>query len=158
MGRGERARPGGGKGGVAMKAVRAGVPVIAFCALMSGCGNPSGPSGDSYEGQWTGTTAQGKTVTFTISPDENVTAITIGYEFNGCSGTQTFSSLSLSIAPQVQCIPAPCSNQLTSYRAFGYLSGNPVEGPATSLNAVFTSAGRVKAWRIFTCSRVVEAP
>lgn len=127
-----------------MKAVRAGVPVIAFCALMSGCGNPSGPSGDSYEGQWTGTTAQGKAVTFTISPDENVTAITIGYEFNGCSGTQTFSSLSLSIAPQVQCIPAPCSNQLTSYRAFSYLSGNPVEGPATSLNAVFTSAGRVE--------------
>ena len=116
--------------------------MFAFCALLSACGNPSGPSKASYEGQWTGTTAQGKTVTFTISPDENVTAITVGHEFNGCSGTQTFSSLSLSIAPQVQCIPAPCSNQLMSYRAFSYQSGNPVEGPATSLNAVFTSAGQ----------------
>jgi hypothetical protein len=127
-----------------MKAVRAGVPVIAFCALLSACGNPSGPSKASYEGQWTGTTAQGKTVTFTISPDENVTGITVGHEFNGCSGTQTFSNLSVSIAPQVQCIPAPCSNQLMSYRAFSYQSGDPVEGPATSLNALFTSAGRVE--------------
>ena len=67
-------------------AVRAGVPTIVFCALAIACGNPSAPSDRSYEGQWTGTTAQGKTVTFTISPDENVTAITVGHEFNGCSG------------------------------------------------------------------------
>ena len=80
-----------------MKAVRPGVAMIALCALLSACGNPSGPSKRSYEGQWTGTTAQGKTVTFTISADENVTAI---------------------IAPQVQCIPAPCPNQLMLYRAF----------------------------------------
>ena len=126
-----------------MRAVRA-VPVIAFCALMSACNNPNGPGRDSHEGQWTGTTAQGKAVTFTISSDENVTSITIGHEFNGCSGTQTFSSLSLSIAPDVRCIPAPCPNQLSSYRAFSYLSGNPIEGPATSLNAVFTSAERVE--------------
>ena len=127
-----------------MKAVRPGVPMLVLWALLSACGTPSGPSKRSYEGQWTGTTAQGKTVTFTISPDENVTAITIGHEFNGCSGTQTFSSLSLSIAPQVQCIPAPCSNQLASYRAFNYSTGNPLEGPATSLNGVFTSTGRVE--------------
>ena len=127
-----------------------GVPVIAFCALMSACGNPNGPSGDSYEGLWTGTTAQGKTVTFTISLDENVTAITIGHEFNGCSGTQTFSGLSLSIAPEVVCIPAPCPNQLTSSRAFHYATGNPLEGPATSLNAVFTSARRVEGLAHFS--------
>jgi hypothetical protein len=118
--------------------------MIVFCALASACGNPSGPSKASYEGQWTGTTAQGKTVTFTISPDEKLTAITVGHEFNGCSGTQTFSNLSLSIAPQIQCIPAPCSNQLMSYRAFGYQTGDPVEGPATSLNAVFISGDRVE--------------
>ena len=58
-----------------MKAVRPGPAMIALCALLSACGNPSGPSKRSYEGQWTGTTAQGKTVTFTISADENVTAI-----------------------------------------------------------------------------------
>ena len=127
-----------------MKAVRPGVPMIALCALLSACGTPSGPSKADYEGQWTGTTAQGKTVTFTISSDENVTAITIGHEFNGCSGTQTFSGLSLSITPQVQCIPAPCSNQLMSYRAFHYGTGNPLDGPATSVNAVFMSDERVE--------------
>ena len=52
--------------------------MIALCALLSACGNPSGPSKRSYDGQWTGTTAQGKTVAFTISPDENVTAINQG--------------------------------------------------------------------------------
>ncbi len=150
------------EGGVTVKAVRGGVPMFALCALLSACGNPSGPSNASYEGQWTGTTAQGKTVTFTISPDENVTAITVGYEFNGCSGTQTFSGLSLSIAPQVQCIPAPCSNQLMSYRAFGYSVGNPVEGPATSLNAVFTSSARVEGLAHFReypgCGSAMSVP
>ena len=127
-----------------MQAVRPGVPMIALCALLSACGTPSGPSKADYEGQWTGTTAQGKTVTFTISSDETVTTLTVGHEFNGCSGTQTFSSLSVSIAPQVQCIPAPCSNQLLSYRAFSYLAGNPLDGPATSVNAVFMSDERVE--------------
>jgi hypothetical protein len=83
-------------------------------------------------------------VTFTISSDEHVTAITIGHEFNGCSGTQTFSSLSLGIAPQVQCIPAPCSNQLMSYRAFNYSTGNQLDGPGTTVNAVFMSDERVE--------------
>ena len=127
-----------------MQAVRPGVPMIALCALLSACGTPSGPSKADYEGQWTGTTAQGKTVTFTISSDETVTTLTVGHEFNGCSGTQIFSSLNVSIAPQVQCIPAPCSNQLLSYRAFNYSVGNSLDGPGTSLNAVFLSADRAE--------------
>ena len=127
-----------------MKAVRPGVAMIALCALLSACGNPSGPSKADYEGQWSGMTAQGKAVTFTISSDETVTTLTVGHEFNGCSGTQTFPSLNVSIAPQVQCIPAPCSNQLLSYRAFNYSTGNPVEGPATTVNAVFMSDERVE--------------
>lgn len=69
------------------------------------------------------TPAQGKTVTFTISADENVTAI---------------------IAPQVQCIPAPCPNQLMSYRAFNYSTGNQLDGPGTTVNAVFMSEDRVE--------------
>jgi hypothetical protein len=121
------------------------VPVLVLCAVVSGCGNPSSPSGsDTYAGQWTGTTAQGKTVSFTISGDEKVTTITLGHEFNGCSGSQTFPSLDIAIAPRVECIPAPCPGTLTSYRAFGYTSGNPVAGPSTSLNGVFTSSERVE--------------
>jgi hypothetical protein len=118
--------------------------MIALFALAGGCSNPSGPSSNSYAGQWSGTTAQGKAVTFTISGEEKVTTITLGYEFSGCSGTQTFSNLSLSIAPQVECIPGPCPAAVTSYRAFGYSSGNPIEGPSTDFNAVFMSSGSVQ--------------
>jgi hypothetical protein len=125
--------------------MRTGLSVVALCVAVSGCGSPSGPSrSDSYQGQWSGTTAQGKTVAFTISPDEKVTTITLGHEFNGCSGSQTFPGLDLSIAPRVECIPAPCPGMLTSYRAFGYLSGNPIEGPSTSLNGLFTSSERAE--------------
>lgn len=127
-----------------MKAVRSGLLTIVLCALVSTCGSPSAPSDTSYAGEWSGMTAQGRMVTFTISPDEQVTALTLGHEFNGCSGTQTFTGLSVSIAPNVQCIPAPCSNQLLSYRAFNYSTGNPIQGPATSLNALFTSNGRAE--------------
>ena len=129
-----------------MKTVKPAVPLIAFCALVNACGSPSSPSGGqpSYEGQWSGTTAQGKAVTFTISSDQNVTTLTVEYEFNGCSGTQTFSSLSVSILPNVQCIPAPCSNQLLSYRAFNYSVGTSLEGPGTSINGLFVSAGRAE--------------
>ena len=129
-----------------MKTVRPGVPLIVLCALVSACGSPSGPSTSqpNYEGQWSGTTAQGRPVTFTISPDQNVTTLTIGHEFNGCSGSQTFFSISVSIVPQVQCIPAPCSNQLMSYRAFHYSTGTSLEGPATTVNAVFVSVDRAE--------------
>ena len=97
--------------------MRTGLPVVVLCAVVSACGNPSGPSrSGSYEGQWSGTTAQGRTVTFSISADEKVTTITLGHEFNGCSGSQTFPSLDLTIAPRVECIPAPCPGMLTAYR------------------------------------------
>jgi hypothetical protein len=129
-----------------MKTVGPGVPVVAVCVLVSACGSPSGPgaSEPNYEGQWSGTTAQGRAVSFTISPDQSVTTLTVGHEFNGCSGSQTFSGISVSIVPQVQCIPAPCSNQLLSYRAFNYSVGTSLEEPGTSLNALFTSAGRAE--------------
>ena len=129
-----------------MKTVRRGVPLIALCVLVSACGSPSSPSASeaNYAGQWSGTTAQGRPVTFTISPDQNVTTLTVGHEFNGCSGSQTFSSISVSIVPQVQCIPAPCSNQLMSYRAFHYSVGTSLDGPGTSLNAVFIAADRAE--------------
>ena len=129
-----------------MKTVRPGVAVIAFCALVSACGSPSSPSGGqaNYEGQWSGTTAQGRPVTFAISSDQNLTTLTVGHEFNGCSGSQTFSSLSVSIMPNVQCIPAPCSNQLLSYRAFNYSVGRSLEEPGTSINGLFVSTDRAE--------------
>ena len=78
-------------------------------------------------------------IAFTISPSETVTSMTVAYDFNGCSGSQTFPGLSLNIAPNVQCIPGPCPPAVSSYRGFGYASGDRIEGPSTSLNAVFLS-------------------
>ena len=129
-----------------MKTVRPGVWLVAFCALIGACGSPSSPSAGqaNYEGPWSGTTAQGRPVAFTISSDQNVTTLTVGHEFNGCSGSQTFSGISVSIMTQVQCIPAPCSNQLSSYRAFNYSVGTSLEGPGTSINALFVSTDRAE--------------
>ena len=116
---------------------------IALCGLAA-CAAPTAPTSTSYAGEWSGTTAQGRPLVFTISPAEAVTTITVGHEFNGCSGSQTFSGLSLNIAPQIQCIPGPCSPSLLSYRGFGYGSGNSVEGPSTAVNAVFLSSARAE--------------
>jgi hypothetical protein len=113
--------------------------MIAACALAVACDNPAGPADTSYAGQWSGTTAQGRPIDFTISTADAVTAITVGHAFNGCSGSETFSNLSIDIAPRVQCIPGPCPPSVTSFRSFGYSAGDRIEGPSTSVNAVFGS-------------------
>lgn len=119
------------------------VVTIAWCALMSACGTTS-PSSAGLDGKWSGTTSQGMPITFTVSPDQKVTAITVGYGFNGCSGTQTFSNLNLDTAPMVTCIPAPCQGSISSYRAFNYSSGSPAAGPSTTVNGLFTLATRAE--------------
>jgi hypothetical protein len=112
--------------------------LYAFLAAACGSNSPSGPSSTSYRGEWAGTTSQGSPISFSISPDEKVTSITVGYNFNGCSGSQTFSNLSLDIAPNVMCIPGPCSADVLSYRAFGFATGS-LQGPSTSVTGLFPS-------------------
>jgi hypothetical protein len=95
---------------------------IAVCALTSACGGgattPSPRPG--YDGEWNGTTSQNRPITFTVSSDQKVTAITVGYSFNGCSGTNTFSNLNLAIGnPPNPASPGP---------GFGFGSGPP-DGP-----------------------------
>ena len=107
--------------------------------LTSACSRaPTSPSSSSLSvGQWNGTTAQGTSITFTVSSDETLTTIAVGYSFNGCSGTQTFSNLNVPTAPNVTCIPGPCSGTLSTYRAFAYSSGAVGTGPSTTLNGLF---------------------
>src|SRR5258705_5827628 len=111
---------------------------FAWGALLSAC-SPMAPSSATLVGQWSGTTSQGTPITFTVSSDQKVTATSVGYSFNGCSGTQTFSNLNLDTAPNVTCIPGPCSTVISSYRAFSYVTGS-IDGPSTSLNGRFTLA------------------
>ena len=115
--------------------------------LASACSSgPTSPSSSSLSvGQWSGTTAQGASITFTVSSDETLTAIAVGYSFNGCSGTQTFSNLHVTTAPNVTCIPGPCSDAISTYPAFVYLSGSAVTGgPSTIINGLFLLGNRAQ--------------
>src|SRR5438874_2568990 len=99
---------------------------IPLCVLMSACDNgsttPTSGGAARYDGQWTGTTSQGRSIAFTVSSEQKVTAITVGYSFNGCSGVNTFANLSLDIGTP----PNPAAPSLGP--GFGYGSGPP-DGP-----------------------------
>lgn len=107
---------------------------------------PTAPSASASlsAGRWSGTTAQGTAITFDVSSNEILTAISVGYNFNGCSGSQVFSNLNVPTAPNITCIPGPCSGTTSSYRAFAYSNGTPGSGPSTTLNGLFLLGGRAQ--------------
>jgi hypothetical protein len=116
-------------------------------ALASACSGPTTPSAAPSSlsvGQWSGITSQGMPIAFTVSPDETVTTITLGYSFNGCSGSQTFSNLNIRTAPDVICVPGPCSGSVASYRAFSYSDGPFGSGPRTTVNGLFLPGNRAE--------------
>jgi hypothetical protein len=103
----------------------------------------SGDRRQNAAGNWSGTTVQGEAITFTVSADEKVTSIDLGYGFNGCSGSKSFSSLSLETARNVTCIPGPCPAAVSSYRAFHFFEGGTTfDAPSTTVNGFFPAPGR----------------
>jgi hypothetical protein len=114
--------------------------------LASACSSsPASASASSLSvGQWSGTTAQGASIDFTVSSDEALTTIAVGYTFNGCSGTQTFADLNVPTAPNVTCIPGPCSGTISTYRQFAYSSRSAGTGPSTTINGLFLPGGRAQ--------------
>lgn len=128
----------------AWRMVKPGSRVVAVvsCALMSACASsestPTTPSpGETlrYDGQWSGTTSQGKPITFTVTSDQKVTAITVEYNFGGCSGLNTFSGLNLEIA-----YPPFRTTPLTPGPGFGYGSGSPESANYIQIAGWFTSS------------------
>jgi len=127
-------------------------------AFTSGCshlpivGVPSAFAGTPSlsVGEWSGTTSQGMPIAFTVSSNETVTSITLGYDFNDCSGSKTFADLNVRAAPQVTCIPGPCSGVVTSYRAFSYLDGSFGSGPVTQINGLFLPGNEAKGQVVFS--------
>jgi len=119
--------------------------------LASACGrDPTSPSRLSLSvGQWSGTTAQGMVITFTVSSDEILTTLSVGHSFSGCSGMQTFSNLQVATAPDVICTPGPCSDTTSTYRAFGFSSGSRGTGPSTAVNGLFLPGGRAQGVAAF---------
>ena len=142
-----------GQGGVAMFTRAKAVWLIgSFAAVFaSGCANgPASPSPSSLSvGQWSGSTDQGMPITFTVSSDEVLTTLVVGYSFNSCSGTQTFSDLNVPTRPDVVCIPGPCSGTISTYRAFAYSSGSVGTGPSTAVNGLFLLGGRAQGQASF---------
>jgi hypothetical protein len=129
-------------------------PTLALClaalasTLSGACGGPASPSATNQSlsiGEWSGTTSQGMPIAFSVSQDEKVTTLTLGYRFNSCSGTQTFSNLSLPTAPDVTCVPGPCPMTVSSYRAFSFADGSRLNGqPNTSVNGLFLPGNRAE--------------
>lgn len=128
--------------------------IIATCLVASACTRALVPVARSLPGpgrtaslsigEWNGTTSQGMPIGFTVSPNETVAAITVGYNFNGCAGSQTFSDLVIPTSPDVTCIPGPCPGTVQSYRAFSYIDGSFASGPATQVNGVFLPRNEAK--------------
>ena len=120
--------------------------LLVTAVVVTACGSsPAAPTpAAGYAGLWSGTTAQGTPVTFTISTEENVTTISVAHNFNGCSGSQTFSNLSLPIKPETICVPGPCSASQQAYRQLAYSSGGSADGPMFGIVGVFLPIDRVE--------------
>ena len=64
-----------------------GIAVLIGCACA-----PSRPTPLNFSGEWAGTTSQSRPIAFSVSPDLRITAVTVDYSFNGCSGSLTIPS------------------------------------------------------------------
>jgi hypothetical protein len=124
--------------------------LILSCTLATACNRiddvvaPSSGLG----GEWSGTTAQGAPIAFTMSADDRVTSLTIGYAFNGCSGSQTFSNLSLPLE-KVSCTSPSCPAGLPSVQAFSYTATSS-DGASTRVNGGFPLAATAEGIVDFT--------
>lgn len=130
--------------------------VICMCVIavvLAGCGYPALMTPGSAArtvGGWEGTTSQGMPISFVVAPNETITAIAIGYDFNNCSELLVFSELSLPTISDVTCIPGPCSVTLNSYRSFTHQVGSPVGGLRTQINGLFLPRNQAQGQAVFS--------
>ena len=65
----------------------AGMAILIWCA----CAPTPRPTPLNFNGDWSGTTSQGRPIRFTVA-DLRVTAVTVDYAFSGCTGTVTIAA------------------------------------------------------------------
>src|SRR5262245_47893289 len=66
--------------------------LVGGMAALIGCAcTPARPSPLDFSGSWAGTTSQGRPITFTVSSDLKVTALSLDYAFGACTGSVTLS-------------------------------------------------------------------
>lgn len=83
-------------------------------------------------GDWSGTTSQGMPITFVVSPDETLTAISVGYNFNGCAGYHTVSNLKVANADCLQrsaCAGSHAALETERARLLGFRHSSGVKSP-----------------------------
>jgi hypothetical protein len=125
---------------------------VILSAFLGACSYPVLPFTATQSlsvGEWSGTTSQGMPIDFSVSANETVTTITIGHNFGGCSGSQTFADLNIPTAPDLTCLPGPCSGVQASYRAFGFSNGARGSGPFTQINGLFLPSGQAQGQASF---------
>lgn len=110
--------------------------------LTTACSGPTSPSGSSVI--WSGTTSQGMSISFTVSSGNVLRSLTIGHNFNGCSGAETFSNLEVVILNGV----------------LGFESGERGTGPTTTVVGVLPPFGQAHGAAYFQnfpgCGSAVE--
>jgi hypothetical protein len=106
--------------------------------------SPMDPGTINHAGNWSGTTSQGTPISFTISSSERVTAISVGYDFSGCSGTRTFTDLNVAITSAPAGLLPP---DLQQFSGFSFRDGAEGAANATqvagALKSETTASGAV---------------
>ncbi len=71
---------------------------IALVTVSSCAGkNPESPSTTGLAGNWSGTTFQGRPISFTVSRDNRLTTLSVGYQIDACTGTASFANLDVAV-------------------------------------------------------------
>ena len=105
----------------------------------------------SFSGEWSGSTSQGRPLAFTVSAD-HVTAVTVGYGFGGCSGSKADSNLNAEIADLRNSPQPPPSPYF-----FAALLGPYSESDNTQIQGFFDSPRMASGLVVFERSGCGEA-
>jgi hypothetical protein len=71
------------------------IALISAIGCSTGPTNPTGTPTNSLAGTWSGTTFQGRSIVFTISQSHQLTALSVGYEIDTCSGVASFPNVAI---------------------------------------------------------------
>jgi hypothetical protein len=132
--------------------------ILLAAGLMGGCQrSPMAPAAGTHAGDWNGTTSQGARISFTVSPTERVTAITVGYDFGGCSGAKTFTGLDVAISTAPSGVLPPEAQQFAGFNFRDGAQGAPnATQVAGALKSETTASGAASFENYADCQASFE--
>jgi hypothetical protein len=71
------------------------IALVSGISCSAGPTNPTGTPTASMAGTWSGMTFQGRSIAFTISQANQLSALSLGYEIDTCSGIASFTNLAI---------------------------------------------------------------